>query len=67
MSTRSNRVVKMRRWSWEGGREAAPAVSPLETSRKGNQVTVQEAEVEVSLKSLEKDAVVRGLQGLFGI
>lgn len=43
-------------------------MSPLETSCKGNQVTVHETEVEVSLKSLEKDAAaIRGLRGLFRV
>lgn len=42
-------------------------VSPLETSRKGNQVTVYETEVEVSLRFLERDAAIRSLEGLFGI
>jgi hypothetical protein len=42
-------------------------VSSLETNSKGNQVTVHEGEVEVSLKSMERDTDVRGLQGSFGI
>lgn len=42
-------------------------MSPLETNGKGNQVIVRETEVEVSLKFLERDTAIRGLEELFGI